>query len=460
MNLVMRRRIQSIGYPLRSVIPASIALAIVVLVGLAVVLTAGDSSAQPATPHGPSIEGMVLDGNGAPIQGARISDGADLAITGADGIFSFEAGAIENPNALRVSAAGYRDHRVTPADFDPRLIVRLDVRPIHALYFNPVVTTSLDQVDALIEIINTTNANAVVVDIKEEWIWYETGVEFYHEAGAVRPAYDLAELLDRFDQSNIYTIARLVVFKDSIVAEAHPDLAIRDTVSGGPWRDFNGVAWVNPMERELWTPNLDLAVEAATAGFDEIQYDYIRFPSDGDLTTMDFGQPYTQEARQAAIEGFLDESRRRLLPTGARQSADVFGFTMVVDDDLGIGQHFASLAQHVDYLSPMVYPSHYSEGQFGLPGHPNDFPYEIVDISLQGGVERLGGRSLQIRPWLQDFDLYGMTPYGPEQVRAQIAAANEHGTSGWMLWDPENRFRAENLDPATESDVPNPENGG
>jgi hypothetical protein len=106
----------------------------------------------------------------------------------------------------------------------------------------------------------------------------------------------------------------------------------------------------------------------------------------------------------------------------------------------------------------MVYPSHYSDGQFGLPGHPNDFPYEIVDISLAGGVERLGGNALQIRPWLQDFDLYGMTPYGPDQVRAQIQAAEEHGTSGWMLWDPENRYRLDNLDPETPGETPNPEN--
>jgi hypothetical protein len=445
---------------LRRPVTVIIALSAMLLVVLALLASTGASGAQSATPRPTALEGVVLDANGAPIKGARISDGKAIAITGSDGIFSFEAGAIGSATSLQVSAAGYRDHQVSPADFDPRLTVTLELRPIYALYLNPVVTTSLDEVDALIEVINTTNANAVVIDIKEEWVWYDTDVQFYHDVGTVRPAYDLAQILDRFHQSNIYTIARLVVFKDSTVAEAKPEFAIRDTRTGGPWRDFNGVAWVNPMQRELWTPNLDLAVEAASAGFDEIQYDYIRFPTDGDLTTMDFGQPYTQQARQSAIEGFLSESRRRLLPTGTRQSADVFGFTMLVDDDLGIGQHFATLAGLLDYLSPMVYPSHYSEGQFGLPGHPNDFPYEVVDISLQGGVERLGGQSLQIRPWLQDFDLYGMNRYGSAEVRAQIQAANEHGTSGWMLWDPENRFRAENLEPATESDVPNPENAG
>ena len=238
----------------------------------------------------------------------------------------------------------------------------------------------------------------------------------------------------------------------------HPDLAITDTITGGPWRDKNGVAWVNPMLRELWTPNIDLAVEAANFGFDEIQYDYIRFPTDGDLTRMDFGAEYTEANREAAVQGFLEQSRERLRPTGARQSADVFGFTMLTSDDIGIGQNFANLATILDYLSPMVYPSHYSDGQFGLPGHPNDFPYEIVDISLRAGIEDRGVNPLQIRPWLQDFDLVGMSTYGEAEVRAQIQAANEHGTSGWMLWDPENRFRRSNLDPEQPSAIPNPEN--
>jgi hypothetical protein len=132
---------------------------------------------------------------------------------------------------------------------------------------------------------------------------------------------------------------------------------------------------------------------------------------------------------------------------------------MLVEDDLGIGQNFVELASLVDYLSPMVYPSHYSLGQFGLPGHPNDHPYEIVDISLRSGVDLLGDAQ-QIRPWLQDFDLHGMTPYGSIQVRAQIQAANDHGTSGWMLWDPQNRYRLENLDTEQPASEPNAGNAG
>ncbi len=393
------------------------------------------------------VEGVVHDTSGEPIQGARITDGSTLAISDAQGMFSLERAGLSRDGELRVSGSGYRDWTAAVGDLEAVTEIQLVLQPIRALYLNPTVTTSVAQVDNLIEVINTTNANAVVIDIKEEWVWYETEVSFFQDAGTVRPAYDIGSLLQKFADNDIYTIARHVVFKDSTVAEGNPEFAVRDVTTGGPWRDINGVAWVNPFIEELWEPNIDLAVEAAGYGFDEIQYDYIRFPTDGDLSTMDFGVEFTQTRRENAIEGFLAQSRDQLLPTGARQSADVFGFTMVVSDDLGIGQNFAQLAEHVDYLSPMVYPSHYSDGQFGLPGHPNDFPYEIVDISLQGGVQLLDGNALQIRPWLQDFDLYGMTPYSSQQIRAQIQAADEWGTSGWMLWDPENRYRLDNLDP-------------
>ncbi|MBA2468145.1 MAG: GTP-binding protein [Chloroflexia bacterium] len=415
-----------------------------VLGGLVVI-----SDTEPASAaQSELVEGVVSDEGGEPVQGARVTDGSTLAITDAQGMFSLERAALDPDVELRVSGAGYRDWSVPVSDAEPVLEIALESRSIRALYLNPTVTTSAAQVDNLIEVINTTKANAVVIDIKEDWVWYDTEVAFFQDAGTVRPAYDIAELLQTFRDNDIYTIARLVVFKDSTVAEVHSDLAIRDVTTGGPWRDLNGFAWVNPMLEKLWEPNIDLAVEAASFGFDEIQYDYVRFPTDGDLSTMDFGVEFTQASRENAIEGFLAHSRERLLPTGAKQSADVFGFTMVVGDDLGIGQNFPQLAAHVDYLSPMVYPSHYSDGQFGLPGHPNDFPYEIVDISLRAGVKLLGGDALQIRPWLQDFDLYGMAPYAAEDVRAQIRAANELGTSGWMLWDPENRYRRDNLDPA------------
>jgi hypothetical protein len=400
------------------------------------------------------LQGVVLDRDGSPLAGARVSDGFALAVADNNGMFGFAEGELQADRTLRFSASGYRDQTVQVREIANGSIISLEPRDIRALYINPTVITTLEQYDAIIDLINSTNVNAVVLDIKEEYVWFDTSVEFFRSAGTVAPRFGLAEILAKFRKNNIYTIARLVVFKDSIVASVRPEFAILHSQTGQPWRDQNGVAWVNPLLRDLWEPNIELAVEAATAGFDEIQYDYIRFPTDGDLTTMDFGPEFTQEARQTAIEEFLALSRHRLLPSGAKQAADVFGFIMVIDDDMGIGQNFVRVAEHLDYLCPMVYPSHYANYQFGLPGHPNEYPYEVIAISLEGGVERLMGNSRQIRPWLQDFAYPGMRSYGPADVRAQIQASEDYGTSGWMLWDPRQIFNPANFDWEQTGSVP------
>jgi len=329
----------------------------------------------------------------------------------------------------------------------------MEERPIKALYMNPNISTTDEDVNRLIEIIDTTEANAIVIDIKEELIFYDSQVKFFQDAGTVRPIIDLPALLKKFQDRDIYTIARQVVFKDSLVAENRPDLAVLNSQTGDLWRDMNGVSWVNPMVHELWEANSDLAVEAAELGFDEIQYDYVRFPTDGDLSTTDFGIENTQENRENAILKLLKMTREKLLPTGAKLSADVFGYTLLVDDDLGIGQNFVKVAEYVDYLSPMVYPSHFPNGSIAVDGHPNDFPYETIEISMRAGKKKLGGDASQIRPWLQDFSFFDLMPYGDDEVRAQIDAAEDVGTSGWLLWDPNNEYHPGALDPE-ESDKP------
>ena len=387
-----------------------------------------------------AIEGVVTSEDGKRIQGARITDGTQLVVTGKDGVFALDATKVDPSATIRVSASGYADGSFPAADGNTPVEMTLALRPIKAIYMNPNISETEADVDRLIEIVNTSDANAIVLDIKEEVIFYDSQVEFFREAGTVRPIIDVPALLKKFHDNDIYVIARLVVFKDSLVAEENPDLAVLNNQTGDLWRDMNGVAWVNPMVHKLWEVNTDLALEAANLGFDEIQYDYIRFPTDGDLSTTDFGIPNTQETREASITKFLEMSRKKLLPTGAKVSADVFGYTLLVDDDLGIGQNFIQLADYVDYLSPMVYPSHFPNGSLAVDGHPNDFPYETIDISMRAGKRKLGGTALQIRPWLQDFNYFDLKPYGDAEVRAQIEAAEKVGTSGWMLWDPNNRY--------------------
>ena len=321
--------------------------------------------------------------------------------------------------------------------------------PIKAIHLNPLVTADRAGFDRLVDLIERTELNALVLDVKEEAVYYDSAVPFYTDAGAVAPRYNLAALLDVLRQRDVYAIARLVVFKDPLVAAARPDLAVLDTVTGGPWLDQSGATWLNPFAREVWEATVALAVEAANLGFDEVQFDYVRLPSDGDLSTADFGpDPVTPETRTAAIAGLLGLARERLVPTGARIAADVFGYTLFVDTDLGIGQDSARLARLVDVLCPMVYPSHFPAGSLLLPGHPNDFPSETIAISMDAGKTKLGGTARKLRPWLQDFSLPGMRAYGAEDLRAQIDAAEAGGAGGWMVWDPNNVYHETAFGPA------------
>jgi hypothetical protein len=220
------------------------------------------------------------------------------------------------------------------------------------------------------------------------------------------------------------------------------------------WRDQNGAAWVNPLNREMWDANIRLAEEVIALGFDEVQYDYIRFPTDGDMARAWFGPDYSPERREAAIEGFLSESRDRIIPMGGRQSADVFGYTTIIDHDLGIGQNFDSLAGTVDYISPMIYPSHWPAGSlYGVPGHPNDHPYLTVSISMDAAVSQLDGNRRQLRPWLQDFGLPGQRMYGSYEVRAQIDALNDLGINSWLIWSFNGWFHVNAFKPDTSQDI-------
>jgi hypothetical protein len=197
---------------------------------------------------------------------------------------------------------------------------------------------------------------------------------------------------------------------------------------------MNGVAWVNPFNEEVWAANIDLALELAGRGFNEIQFDYVRFPTDGDLAAMDFGREVTESIRVETIAGFLGEARSTLSADGTMVGADVFGFTLLLDD-LGIGQNVGRIAEVVDYVCPMVYPSHFPDGSIDVDGPPNDFPYETIEISLSAGEEKVARSRGKLRPWLQDFSLPGMSDYGAAEVRAQIDAAEANGAAGWMIWN-------------------------
>ncbi|MBA2278784.1 MAG: putative glycoside hydrolase [Chloroflexia bacterium] len=430
---------------------AALRVALIVFATAAVITLAMTAAPRAVAAEPVRIEGIVHNADGVPIHGARVAQGDSADVTGKDGIFTLRGGDLDLTERVHVFASGHTERWVEVDEQGEPLEVTLELRPIKAIYLNPLISTSDADIDRLIALIDDTELNAIVIDIKEELVFYDTEIELFRDAGTVQPILDLSALMDKLEAHDIYSIARLVVFKDSIVAERFPDLAVRNSATGGLWRDMNGVAWVNPTDERVWEANSDLAVEAHRHGFDEIQYDYVRFPTDGDLSTLDYGVANTQANREAAITGFLAMSSEKLWPLGAKISSDVFGYTLLVDDDLGIGQNFVELAAYVDYLSPMVYPSHFPNGSLDVAGHPNAFPYETIEISMSLAKEKLPTRMLKVRPWLQDFTFFDLPPaYGNDEVRAQIDAAEAVGTSGWMLWDPNNEFHAGALDPDTK----------
>ena len=315
-----------------------------------------------------------------------------------------------------------------------------------AVYLNPTMDDGYD-LDRLLGLIDRTELNALVIDVKEEGIYVDTGVALFREAGTVVPYYDVAAVLEALRAHDVYAIARQAVFKDTPLAEARPDLAVIDTMTGAPWRDMNGVAWVNPFNEEVWTANIDLALEMAGLGFDEIQFDYVRFPTDGDLGAMDFGREVTEPVQVETITGFLAAAQADLAAGGTKVGADVFGFTLLLDD-IGIGQNVRRIAEVVDYVCPMVYPSHFPNGSIAVDGHPNDFPSETIAISLSAGEDKVAGLRGKLRPWLQDFSLPGLSGYGAAEVRAQIDAAEANGAAGWMIWNVASVYHEEAFAPA------------
>ena len=397
------------------------------------------------------VTGVIRDPAGVPVHGARVSavNGTPSTVTNADGSFRLTdaAGVAE----LLVRAAGFADQRLAvPAG--RQLTVTVEPEAIKAVYANLGVLSDPARLNRLLEIADETEINALVVDVKQDTIYYPTQVPFFREIdGMVTPVFDPAELLATLDAHGIYSIARMVVFKDPVVAEARPDLSAMDEQTGELWRDMNGAAWVNAFNDELWAANTDLAVELSGLGFDEVQYDYIRFPSDGDLRTADFGREYTEEARRAAITGAVKLGADKVRPTGAKFAIDLFPIIAIFGNDQGIGQTLQDLVPLADYINLMIYPSHYTEGNIPVEGHPNDFPAETVTYTLEAAEALVPGSKRKMRPWLQDFTYpaQGFTAYGPAEVRAQIDAAESHGVSGWMLWNAAGEFQVEALRPQT-----------
>jgi hypothetical protein len=285
--------------------------------------------------------------------------------------------------------------------------------------------------------------NTIELDVKDESGrvgFVRPTVPLARSTGAAAAYYDARRAARLVHARGDYLIGRIVTFEDPVLSEKRPALAIH-TSDGSVWHTSAGLGWTNPYDRRVWRYNVDLAAAAVKAGFDEIQFDYVRFPSDGDLSLIRYPGPHPQPMKWT-IPAFVRYAAERLHPLGARVSVDVFG--LAATRDLGIGQVPRRISRYVDAIYPMVYPSHYNPGEFNLPD-PNAAPGATVTRSLLDFRAALFGRKARLTPWLQDFSL-GRT-YTLDDVRTQIAAARGQFAKGFLLWNAEGVYSAPALRP-------------
>ena len=408
-------------------------------------------SLAPAEPPGSrGWHGLVRDSrSGLPVSGAAIFFEGQSVRSDSDGRFRIEPDATQVPEAvaplLLVKAPGYR-RRAVAASLSSGTEITLDRFDAKGLYLSHFgISSKLLRSNAL-NLIEETSANALVVDVKGDrgWLSSEYPIDLARAVGAhARPTIgNVRELLQQLHGRNIYVIARIVVFKDDLLAKGRPGWALIDAKSQRPWIDKERLAWTDPFRKEVWKYNIDIAEEAAKAGFDEIQFDYVRFPTDGKIANVRYARPKTMANRVEAITGFLGAARERLLPYNVYLSADVFGYVAWNHDDTSIGQRLERVAESVDYLSLMIYPSSF---HLGLPGlrNPVVHPGKVILRTLEKAKNRLADNPRRLRPWLQNFRDYAFDrrPFGVREIAQQIQACDEVGTSGWLLWDPRNYYQ-------------------
>jgi len=401
---------------------------------------------------GVQAEESSSDGSG----GADVTSGApgvgDAAASGPDeSDEAAESVAVAGPPEISLSSSS--DQSVHRADSDTGHLQR----PEHqrGIYLTAWVAGSSTRSEELIELARRTEVNTFVIDVKDAsgYVSYRTDVALAREIGADREIRirDVRALLDRLEAEGIWPIARIVVFQDPILARARPDMTVQDS-EGGTWVDGRGDVWVNPWDRRVWDYHVEIAREAVALGFREIQWDYIRFPDRPAAELARAVYPGAEgRPRTAAVRGFLLHTRGRLEDLGVHLTADVFGVTTSAGHDVGIGQLWEDFIGLVDAALPMVYPSHYAAGSFGIQ-NPNAHPYDIVHNALRLAIRRSEGieGAGRIIPWLQAFTL-GAPPYGPSEIRAQIQAVYDLGLTEWMLWNPSSRYVESALEPAPGS---------
>jgi hypothetical protein len=386
------------------------------------------------------VHGVVTDSaTHLPIPGAWVNAGGEIVKTSATGEFQVNTSA----TTIDLRAPGYSRIAVPVSE---EMRVPLSSFRVRGLYMSFWAVSSKTMRAEIFETAAKAHLNAIVIDVKGDLglVAIRTAIPMVAKTGANRVITipDAPALLAGLHQRGLYAIARIVTFKDSPLAAARPDLAVK-TANGALFADNERLHWTDPFSQAVWDYNIQIAVAAAKAGFDEVEFDYVRFP---DHPGLQFSKESNEANRRQAISSFLAQAQKALDPYNVFLSADNFGYVAWNLNDTGIGQVFADVGKVVDYISPMLYPSGF---RYGIPGvrNPLDDPYRIVYASLEKAKQRTGFSGVVFRPWLQAFADYAFDhrQFGKPQLRQQIRAAEDAGAQGWLLWNPRNTYPTQTL---------------
>lgn len=333
--------------------------------------------------------------------------------------------------------------------------IKKDATKVKGIYVTGPVAGSANRISQLVELVNSTELNAMVIDIKNDngEITYNMDHYLVNEIGAqTNYITDMEQLVEDLNEKEIYLIARIVAFKDPLLAKKKPELCIKNT-DGTIFRDKDGLGWVNPYNKDVWEYLIEISQEAVDIGFDEIQFDYIRFSTDPGMKNVDFGPEAEGKSKTEIITGFTKYAYEELNSYGAFVSADVYG--AIIDSEIDqeiVGQDYVEMSKHLDYICPMIYPSHYADGSYEIE-HPDLEPYKLILESLNKSKEVLseigeGEHVAIVRPWLQDFTASWISnhqKYGPKQIREQVDGVYDSGYEEWLLWNGNNKYTKEGL---------------
>lgn len=327
---------------------------------------------------------------------------------------------------------------------------------VEAAYITANIASSPDLYRPLVDFITKSRINAVVLNVQDDasrWVFNTQNPDVVKADATDIIVPNIADVVKGLHDKGIYVIARVVTFQQADMADARPDMAIKSSVTGKPWKGgYKGQQrWLDASNPATQQYVLDMTKEVLGKGFDEIQYDYVRFPSDpapNEPGEPVLSKPNTDAVKAAAIEEFLTKAHALIEPTDAFMSIDIFGYTIWPDQEGKplngvIGQVFENMVDHADYISPMIYPSHFSPGEQGCP-RPADCAYKLIHKSGEYAQERFAGKKAKYRPWLEDFDWPPHSDYtspGTTKLAEQMQAAKETGAWGWMWWDASNEYQ-------------------